>query len=167
MKLWSVAFFFDSIPPKLHICVSESGQHWFRWWLLAYSVPSHYLNQCWSIGPLGTNSYEILIKIQNFSFTKMHLKISSVKWQPFCPGGDELSELIHNGLAIPDGTESLPEPVLTYAQSSPVTVIWAQFNKSISHQNKLETNFPKISFKFQRGSVSYCVLMKIHQVKAC
>ena len=20
----------------------------------------------------------------------MHLKISSVKWQPFCPGGDEL-----------------------------------------------------------------------------
>ena len=27
--------------------------------------------------PLGTNFSEILIKIQNFSFTKMHLKISS------------------------------------------------------------------------------------------
>ena len=25
-----------------------------------------------------------------FSFTKMHLKISSPKMQPFCPGGDEL-----------------------------------------------------------------------------
>ena len=36
---------------------------------------------------LGTNFSEILIKIQNFSFTKMHLKISSVKWRPFCPGG--------------------------------------------------------------------------------
>ena len=26
------------------ICVSDSGQHWFR-----YSAPSHYLNQCWII----------------------------------------------------------------------------------------------------------------------
>ena len=43
-----------------------------------------------SIGPLGTNFSEILIKIQNFSFMKMHLKISSVKWRPFCPRGDEL-----------------------------------------------------------------------------
>ena len=31
------------------------------------------------IGPLGTNFSEIFIKIQNFSFTKMHLKISSGK----------------------------------------------------------------------------------------
>ena len=43
-----------------------------------------------SIGPLGTNLSEILIKIRNFSFTKMHLKISFVKWRPSCPGGDEL-----------------------------------------------------------------------------
>ena len=43
-----------------------------------------------SIGPLGTNLSEIVIKIQNFSFTKMHLKISSAKSQPFCPGEDEL-----------------------------------------------------------------------------
>ena len=27
--------------------------------------------------------------MQNFSFTKMYLKISSAKWQPLCPGGDE------------------------------------------------------------------------------
>ena len=44
-----------------------------------------------SIGILGRNFSEILIKIQNFSFTKMHLKISSAKWRPFCPGVDELS----------------------------------------------------------------------------
>ena len=36
-----------------------------------------------SIGILGTNFSEILIKIQNFLFTKMHLKISSVKWGSF------------------------------------------------------------------------------------
>ena len=36
-------------------------------------------------GPLiGTSFSEILIKIQNSSFTKMHLKTSSAKWQPFC-----------------------------------------------------------------------------------
>ena len=33
---------------------------------------------------------EILIKIQNFSFTKMRLEMSSVKWPPFCSGRDEL-----------------------------------------------------------------------------
>ena len=32
-----------------HICVSESGQHWFRNWLVTNSVPSHYLNQCLDI----------------------------------------------------------------------------------------------------------------------
>ena len=36
------------------------------------------------IGPLGTNFSEILIKIQRFSFKKMHLKMSSGKWRPFC-----------------------------------------------------------------------------------
>ena len=38
------------------------------------------------IGPLGTNFNEILIGIQIFSFKKMHLKMSSVKWRPFCIG---------------------------------------------------------------------------------
>ena len=45
-----------------------------------------------SIDPSGTNFSEILIKTHNFSFMKMHLKMSSVKWQPFCPGRDELTE---------------------------------------------------------------------------
>ena len=47
---------FDSPPPPTptptpvpHIRVHESGQHWFRWWSVVYSTPSHYLNQCWVI----------------------------------------------------------------------------------------------------------------------
>ena len=36
------------------------------------------------IGPLRTNFSEILIKILTFSFTKMSLRVSSAKWQPFC-----------------------------------------------------------------------------------
>ena len=38
------------------------------------------------IGPLGTNFSEILIDIHTFSFMKMHLKMSSAKWHPFCLG---------------------------------------------------------------------------------
>ena len=38
------------------------------------------------IGPWGTNFSEILIGILTFSFKKMHLKMSSAKWRPFCLG---------------------------------------------------------------------------------
>ena len=81
------------LPLVPHVCVSESHQHWLRLWLVAYSAPSHYLNQCWDIvnWTLGTNFSEISIKRKDLSFTKMQMKISSAKWQPFCPGGDELT----------------------------------------------------------------------------
>ena len=38
------------------------------------------------IGLMGTNFSELLIKIYTFSFKKMHLKMSTGKWQPFCLG---------------------------------------------------------------------------------
>ena len=38
------------------------------------------------IATLGTNFSEILIEIRPFSFKKMHLKMSSGKWRPFCLG---------------------------------------------------------------------------------
>ena len=39
------------------------------------------------IGPLGTTNFrENLIGFQTFSFYKMHLKMSSAKWPPFCFG---------------------------------------------------------------------------------
>ena len=37
-------------------------------------------------GHLGTNFSEILIEIHTFSFKKIHLKMSSGKWRPFCLG---------------------------------------------------------------------------------
>ena len=40
----------------------------------------------WLIGPLGTNFSEISMIILTFSLKKMRLKMSSVKWQPFCLG---------------------------------------------------------------------------------
>ena len=45
------------------------------------------------IGPQGTNFSEILINILIFSFTKMHLKMSPVKWRPSCLGLNVLRDL--------------------------------------------------------------------------
>ena len=45
------------------------------------------------IGPLGTNFREMLIEIYTFSFKKIHLKMSSGKWQPFCLGLNVLTLL--------------------------------------------------------------------------
>ena len=62
------------------------------------------------IGPLGTNFSEILIEIQTFSFKKMHLKMSSAKWRPFCLGLNELiclQRLSRYGLP---GNAELPYP---------------------------------------------------------
>ena len=42
------------------------------------------------IGPLGANFSEILIEIHTISFKKIHLKMSSGKWRPFCLGLNEL-----------------------------------------------------------------------------
>ena len=46
------------------------------------------------IGPLGTNFSEILIEIHTFSFKKMHLKMASAKWRPFCIGLNELKKKV-------------------------------------------------------------------------
>ena len=48
------------------------------------------------IVPLGTNFSEILIEILTFSFKKLHLKVSSVKWRPFCLGLNVLKPRFHN-----------------------------------------------------------------------
>ena len=49
------------------------------------------------IWPLGTNFSEIFIEINTFSFKKMHLKMSSGKWRPFCLG---LNVLIKQNCAL-------------------------------------------------------------------
>ena len=51
------------------------------------------------IGLLGTNFIEILTGIQKVSFKKMHLKMSSAKWHPFCPGLNVLN--VHSLLGVP------------------------------------------------------------------
>ena len=43
--------------------------------------------------PLGTNFNEILIEIHIFSFIKIHFKMSSGKWRPFCLGLNVLKQV--------------------------------------------------------------------------
>ena len=45
------------------------------------------------IRPLGTNFSEILIEIQIFSLKKIHLKMLSAKWWPFCLGLNVLTSV--------------------------------------------------------------------------
>ena len=48
-----------------------------------------------------TSFNEILIKMQNFSFTKMHIRISSAKWRTFGPRGDQLKILwVHHFFTV-------------------------------------------------------------------
>ena len=47
---------------------------------------------------MGAIFSEIRIRIQNYSFMKMHLIMLSVKRRPFCPGEDELT---HNRGILP------------------------------------------------------------------
>ena len=51
------------------------------------------------IRTLGTNFSEILSEIRTFSFKKMHLKMSSAKWRPFCLGFNVLRHLLLTMLA--------------------------------------------------------------------
>ena len=65
------------------------------------------------IGPWGTNFSEISTVIQTFSFKKMHVKMSSAKWRPFCFGLNVLTCLLKTRWV--DGTPTTEvTPVTTW-----------------------------------------------------
>ena len=54
-----------------------------------------------------------LIEIQTFSFNKMHLKMSAVKWRPFCLGLNVLKEFRHNQpRAMCSTNDKLPHQII-------------------------------------------------------
>ena len=86
------------------------------------------------IGPLDTNFDEILIEIHTLSFKKIHLKMSSGKWRPFCLGLNELMPIsLHHHLAC----------VLWHWTSS--TPTW-QYCRQMGH---FSSNF-HLQFKFEK-----------------
>ena len=81
------------------------------------------------IWPLGTNFNEISIEIHTYSFKKMHLKMSSGKWRPFCLGLNVVrvqcrtSQHWWEQLLGVTGSKPLPEPVLTMTHDT----TWSQW----------------------------------------
>ena len=71
----------------------KSSQHCFRQWLAPGRRQAIIFTKAGIllIRPLETNFSEILIEIHTFSSKKMHFKMSSGKWRPFCLGLNELS----------------------------------------------------------------------------
>ena len=59
------------------------------------------------IGPWETNFKEILIDIHTFSLKKIHLKMSSGKWRPFCLGLNVLIIVITSANTFPTNWRSL------------------------------------------------------------
>ena len=66
------------------------------------------------IEPWGTNFSEILIDIHTFSVNKIHLKMSSAKWRPFCLGLNVLTYSIHHDMYPINKNMSGNETVMEY-----------------------------------------------------
>ena len=57
------------VDDEKHICVTELGHHWFRWWVVARAAPSHHRNQCWLlINHVPRNRLQS--KVTNFDWPK-------------------------------------------------------------------------------------------------
>ena len=73
----------------MHICIDNLGHHCFRYWLVAWSVPSHYINQYWNIvnctlrKKLQVNFYKnSYIFIQENAFENVVWKKAGILSQP-------------------------------------------------------------------------------------
>ena len=78
------------------------------------------------IGPLGTNFSGILSEIHTFSFKRIHLKMSSCKWRPFCLGLNVLSivyDILYHG---PPHLDKLKGRIIIRSLSFifPILLIW-------------------------------------------
>ena len=74
-------------PVGIHqwLCHIYAGPHWFR--LVAYSAPSHYLNQCWVIAnwtPRNKLQWNTNQNTKRFIHENASENIFSVKWRRFC-----------------------------------------------------------------------------------
>ena len=123
----------------------------------ANSATSNYPNQCWFIAnwTLGSKLQWNLSKKKIFSLTKMHSKISSAKWRPFCPWVDELTYRINPllfqisvGVGFDAGqrvfmsttTPNCTSPIIAISIASNSTVEWEFVTKIYNPAETPETS---------------------------
>ena len=70
--------------------VIDLGQHWFRWWLVAWLRHTITWTNAYVLlaGLSGTKLSETLIKMRYISFKQMHLEMLPANCQPYCSGLD-------------------------------------------------------------------------------
>ena len=73
--------------------------------------------------PLGTNFSEFLIEIHTLSFTKIHLKMSSGKWRPFC-----LCLIVLKGMWLDESINKLNSNMNSYAPILANRLWWPALN---------------------------------------
>ena len=94
------------------------------------------------IGPLGTNFGEMYIEILTFSFKKMHLKVSSAKWWPFCLGLNVLREPLSNHR----NAICSPQPVDGHLPTFKFPVCLAKHHIMLLSVSWIADNVPVIAF---------------------
>ena len=79
------------------------------------------------IGPLGTNFSVMLIEIHAVSFNKIHLKMSSGKWRPFCLCLNVLTLNIYIVAEIKWPPFAFAENIFNFIFLSEKIVFWFKF----------------------------------------
>ena len=87
----------------MHICVIKLSHHWFRQWLVAWQVPSHYLNQCrnivnWTLGnKFQWNFHQnMTIFFKENKFENVIWKMSAILSWPQCVKSKAIKMLFVN-----------------------------------------------------------------------
>ena len=78
-------------PSDAYIWVIKLGHHWFRWWLVAWPAPSHYLKQYWNnVNWTTRNKFQwnfnqnTTIFIKENAFENVVCKVSTIFTRPQC-----------------------------------------------------------------------------------
>ena len=91
LDAWVTKWLVNSLRPSDAYMRQLTNHHWFRWWLVTWPAPNHYLNQCWNIvnwtirnklqWNLNRNSN---IFIQENAFESVICEMAAILSQPQC-----------------------------------------------------------------------------------
>ena len=109
--------------------------------------------------PLGTNFSEFFIKILTFSLKKMHLKVLSAKWRPFCLGLNVLRTSTQN-ITSPEGGQDT-------SALHKVKIKTLTLGKSTEHDHNLIEIWRWSDYVSMPNSMKFLCILKIMQGNLC
>ena len=116
------------------------------------------------IGPLGTNFSKTLIVIYTFPFKKMHLKLSSGKWRPFCLSLNVLKSLATQFIFLSQHGSSFIDPANKEATRFLAALkLWFNSSSFGQHGHLFADNIFRCIFMNEK----LCILIKISLKFVC